>query len=210
MIAYASRTGTKRNLAALKAAGWRLLVSRAGVWRSEGFPYALDNGAWTDHQQGQPFDAAAFQRLLDQMGAGADWCVAPDIVAGGAASLELSVSWMGRCRAACRRVLIAVQDGMTPADLRPLVGRDVGIFLGGSTEWKLRHMATWGDFCKQLDLWYHVARVNTARRMKEALASQAVSFDGSSASRFAVSLPPLDVVRRQRDLLIPERNEPLK
>ena len=29
MIAYASRTGTRRNLAALRAAGWRLLVSAA-------------------------------------------------------------------------------------------------------------------------------------------------------------------------------------
>lgn len=47
MIAYASRTGTRRNLAAIREAGWRLLVSAASCLRNEGFPYALDNGAWS-------------------------------------------------------------------------------------------------------------------------------------------------------------------
>lgn len=45
MIGYASRTGTRRNLDALRAAGWRLMVSARGALRTEGFPYALDNGA---------------------------------------------------------------------------------------------------------------------------------------------------------------------
>ena len=39
MIGYASRTGTKRNLDALRAAGWRLLISATGVHRDEGFPF---------------------------------------------------------------------------------------------------------------------------------------------------------------------------
>jgi hypothetical protein len=59
MIGYASRTGTRRNLAALRAAGWRLLLSPTGVLRTEGFRYALDNGAWTAHQQGTEFDELA-------------------------------------------------------------------------------------------------------------------------------------------------------
>ena len=86
MQCYASRTGTRRNLAALRAAGWGLLVSRAGEWRTEGFDrYVLDNGAWSDFQQGRPFDAEAFERLLDRLGGNADWVVLPDIVAGGIA-----------------------------------------------------------------------------------------------------------------------------
>jgi hypothetical protein len=40
MIAYASRTGTKRNLEAMRQNGWRLLVSAKGVLRTEGFKYA--------------------------------------------------------------------------------------------------------------------------------------------------------------------------
>lgn len=36
MIGYASRTGTRRNLAALREADWRLLVSARGVLRIVG------------------------------------------------------------------------------------------------------------------------------------------------------------------------------
>ena len=93
LIAYASRTGTRRNLAALRDAGWRLLVSAAGCLRNEGFPYALDNGAWSSYQQGRPFDEPAFVRALRKLGAGADWTTLPDIVAGGHASLDLSLRW---------------------------------------------------------------------------------------------------------------------
>jgi hypothetical protein len=39
LTAYASRTGTKQNLDAMRKAGWRLLVSAAGVVRTEGFQY---------------------------------------------------------------------------------------------------------------------------------------------------------------------------
>jgi hypothetical protein len=72
MQMYASRTGTRRNLAALRAAGWRLLVSATGVHRHEGFPYMLDNGAYTYHQRGVSYDAEPFRRLLATHGSGAD------------------------------------------------------------------------------------------------------------------------------------------
>lgn len=63
MIAYASRTGTRRNLDALRGAGWRLLVSATGVHRHEGFRYAIDNGAWTAYQAGTLWNESAFLRL---------------------------------------------------------------------------------------------------------------------------------------------------
>jgi len=202
VICYASRTGTRRNLAALRARGWRLLVSRAGVWRTEGFPnYALDNGAWADFQAKRAFDEDAFERLIERLGAKADWIVLPDIVAGGLPSLELSYRWMNRCLSICSRVLIAVQDGMEEHHIAPLVGPSVGVFLGGSTEWKLATMGLWGRFCQRLGVYYHVARVNTARRMRQAIAAAAHSVDGSSATRYAVTLPKLDHWSRQADLL---------
>ena len=117
MIAYASRTGTRRNLAALRDAGWRILVSARGVLRNEGFRYALDNGAWTAFTQGEPFDVAAFEKALDLMGAEADWVASPDIVGGGMRSLELSESWLPRLIDA-RLVLIPVQDGLTASDVQ--------------------------------------------------------------------------------------------
>lgn len=145
MKCYASRTGTRRNLAALRKADWGLLVSRAGAWRTEGFEdYVLDNGAWADFQAKRAFDDAAFDRLIDKLGAGARWVVLPDIVAGGLESLELSLRWSNRCLSACPLVLLAVQDGMTEGDIAPFVGPSVGVFLGGSTEWKISTMAQWG------------------------------------------------------------------
>lgn len=205
LICYASRTGTKRNLAALREAGWRLLVSRAGVWRTEGFDYAIDNGAWSDFQADRPFDEELFGAFADQFGPGADWIVVPDIVAGGRASLELSMRWLPRLEPLRRPLLIAVQDGMQPADLKGVVGPGVGIFLGGSTAWKLTTMQLWGEFANDNDAHYHVARVNTEKRFALAQAAGAHSVDGSSASRFAKTLPRLDRAARQPDLLSPRR-----
>lgn len=196
MIGYASRTGTRRNLDALRRAGWRLLVSARGVLRTEGFRYALDNGAWTAHQRGEDFDVAAFERAVSILGSGADWIVAPDIVGGGARSLEMSVSWLDQLLGVSN-VLIAVQDGMETDDVRPLVGGRVGIFLGGTTAWKLASMRSWGELARVAACHYHVGRVNSARRIYQARDAGAHSFDGTSATRYAATLPLLDNARRQ-------------
>jgi len=195
VIPYASRTGTRRNLAALKAANWRLLISATGAHRPEGFPYAIDNGAWTSHQSGSPFDADRFRACVEGLGAGADWLIAPDIVQGGLESLELSVDWLPWCLKRCSLVLIAVQDGMEPRHVESMLSPRVGIAIGGSTEWKERQLSrrVWRA------PWVHCLRVNTARRI--ALCAGAVdSFDGTSASRYASSLPRLDGARRQLGL----------
>ena len=200
MIAYASRTGTRRNLDALRAHGWRLLVSARGVHRTEGFPYAVDNGAWTAHQRGEPFDVHAFETVVDLLGSGADWIVAPDIVAGGLPSLRLSVSWLPRL-SPLGLVLVPVQDGMAEADVAPLLSSSVGVFLGGSTPWKLRTMRQWGAVARSRGAYYHVGRVNTARRIAMCAEAGAASFDGSSASRFAVNVPRLTRAAGQRSFV---------
>lgn len=63
--AYASRTGTKRNLAALRAAGWGLFVSTAGVHRNEGFRFMIDNGAWSAFTKGLAWTPAMFAAGLN-------------------------------------------------------------------------------------------------------------------------------------------------
>lgn len=200
MTPYASRTGTRRNLAALRRAGWHLLISATGVWRTEGFPYALDNGAWTAFQQGTRFDGVRFMVLLRRFGADADWCVVPDIVAGGMRSLQFSMTWLPYVQRFTSLPLLAVQDGMSPADIAPHVGENVGIFVGGSTKWKLETLPQWGELAKARRCYLHVGRVNSARRIFACAAHGVDSFDGTSATRFAVTLPKLDNARRQRDL----------
>lgn len=207
MICYASRTGTRRNLDRLRAHGWGLLVSRAGVWRTEGFTrIAGDNGAWADFQADRRFDGDAYERFLDWLSDEPivpDWLVLPDIVAGGLDSLALSSRYINRCSAVAPLVLIAVQNGMTTADIAPLVGPSVGVFLGGSTDWKLETAIMWGQFCAEREVYYHFARVNTIKRMSLAIAAGADSVDGSSGSRYAVTVPMLTYASKHQDLFAP-------
>jgi hypothetical protein len=172
------------------------LVSARGVLRHEGFPYALDNGAWTAFQRNEPFDVQAFEKAVTWGAHAADWLVLPDIVAGGLSSLKYSMTWAPRLAGVCP-LLIAVQDGMKAEDVSPLIGPGLGIALGGSTTWKEKTMRHWGALAKRRRAYFHVLRVNTVRRIRLCQDAQAHSFDGSSVSRFACNLPRLDHARRQ-------------
>jgi hypothetical protein len=200
MMGHASRTGTKRNLTALRDAGWRLLVSAKGELRTEGMRYALDNGAWSAFVQQQPFDEAAFSIALDRLGEAADWIVLPDIVAGGLASLDFSLKWKERLRGMPTRMLIAVQDGMQIDDVASLLSPAVGLFIGGTTEWKEATAQAWGSLARRRHCHLHVGRVNSARRIRICAAAGADSFDGSGVSRYAKALPRLDRANRQADM----------
>lgn len=200
LVGYASRTGTKRNIAALRSAGWRLLLSAKGCLRTEGMPYALDNGAWTAFQQGSAFDEGAFLRAIDKVGERADWIVIPDIVAGGLRSLEFSLSWLDDLKGLPVRLLLAVQDGMEPDDVREYLSPAVGIFIGGSTEWKERTATQWGQLARRRNCYLHIGRVNSQRRIAICAGAGANSFDGTSATRFSNSLPRLARACLQDDL----------
>lgn len=197
-MAFASRTGTRRNLAAIRAAGWGLLVSATGAHRTEGFAvYALDNGAWSAYQSGEAWAALKFVLLVVALGSGAAFIVLPDIVGGGAESLRLSLDWLPVLRWYGVRLLIPVQDGMQPEGVAPYLDEQVGIFVGGTTEWKLATMAMWAQLARECGAYCHVGRVNTAKRIKQCQLAGVDSFDGTSASRFATTLPMLDSARRQ-------------
>jgi hypothetical protein len=182
MIVYQSRTGTKRNLKEMRRFGFRLFVSMLGVWRNEGFQYAIDNGAWSCYTQGVRWDADLFSRFYDLFGSDADFVVVPDIVSGGLESLKLSVSWLPKLSGL---KLIPVQNGITAADVSDLLGHDVGIFVGGDDEWKDRTMRSWGHLARKRGCYLHVGRVNTLGRIRLAQEAGADSIDGSSATRFA-------------------------
>lgn len=207
MVSYASRTGTKRNLAELRAAGWRLLVSAKGALRTEGFRYALDNGAWSAFTHGEPFDEIAFGKAVDLLGERADWIVLPDIVAGGLPSLEFSLRWLERLKGIPTKLLLAVQNGMKPDDVREYLSPAVGLFVGGCTDWKLATVNSWGALARRRCCHLHVGRVNSAKRIVLCAAAGANSIDGTSASRFANTLPRLSAAlnhtQSQRDMFTP-------
>ena len=197
MISYASSTRTRANLHELLVHRWRLLYSapHMGLYRP-GWAYALDNGAWSAFTTSSPWDESAFRSAVEQYGAGADWVIAPDIVAGGLESLRLSEQWLPWLLPRCRRVLIAVQDGMTPADVRGLVGFEVGIAIGGSTDWKVEQLAR--QVWHGLPCWRHALRVNTNRRIW--MCAGLDSFDGSSPTRFSANTERLTAAAQQLDI----------
>lgn len=206
MIGYASNTGTIRNLAALKLKGWRILVTPAKPKPPEGFKYALDNGAWNAHQKLQPFNERAFSSLVEHHAAAADFVIIPDIVAGGMDSLALSRLWIPRLKH-LKNILLPVQDGMDVPSVSRLLHAygNLGIFLGGSTEWKLKTMPQWGALAASMNRHYHIGRVNTKRRIRLAAEAGADSFDGTSASMFSCTLPLLEAARIQPSLLAPPK-----
>lgn len=200
MIPYASNTGTRRNLDALRAANWRLIITPSKPTLQTGFRFAIDNGAYGPNG----FQPEAFMRLVERFGCAADFIVLPDIVAGGNDSLRLSVSWIPKLRG-LRSLLLPIQDGMSAHDVGMVLRQNVqvGLFLGGSTEFKLRELYGWGMVAAAWKRRYHVGRVNTRRRIRLCAEAGADSFDGTSVSRYASTLPTLEAQRIQPSLLTP-------
>lgn len=190
MARYASATRTRRNLCALLRHGWGLCVSAAAQdGYRPGWPYMLDNGAWSCFQQGADFDEAAFAEAVERYGVGADFVVAPDIIGDGLSSLEMSARWLPWVLQRARRVVIGVQEGVTPADVRDLRHDRVGVAIGGATRaWKEEQTAS-RRWVGRGPL--HVFRcANSERQMVLAYESGATSVDGNAA-RFAVNIPRL-------------------
>jgi len=199
----ATGTGTRRNLAAMREAGWGLLLTPDRPELRPGWPplpYAVDNGAWGCHQQGIEWTPGRWLSLVREHGRTALWCVLPDVVMGGEASLRRSLFWLGRVYPMAARWLIAVQDGMTAERLAAHVGPKVGVFVGGSTEWKEATLPMWGALCRNKGAWFHVGRMNSRRKLLLCTAAGADSVDGTSVTRYAVTLPKLDLAARQMGL----------
>ena len=208
MIGYATVTGTLANIADLRDAGWGWLFSAAGWlpthnWVAEkGIEECCgDSGAWHYHQTEKPFDFAAYERMLAWIRPlRPRFVMLPDIVGKGEESLALSMQWRPRLLEMGLRPALVVQDGMDPRSVLPLLGPDLAICVGGSTEWKLRTLVRWCLGANDRGAWSHVLRVNSARRISLCERGGAGSFDGTSASRYRKTLPLLDRVRRIQDI----------
>jgi len=147
--------------------------------------YALDNGAWLYHVAGLAPDFGRFAAALETKGAGADFVIVPDIVAGGLASLRMSETWLERVLERTPLALVPVQDGMVPGDVAGIVGPRVGIFVGGSRHWKWCSVTEWSTFAHDRGVYIHVGRVNSRRKSALCADLGIHSADGSSVSRFS-------------------------
>jgi len=205
IIAYASISGTKVNNQRINDAGWRWLLNpydaRPGYQH-----YAMDCGAWIAHNRGTTLDEALFEKFVARYHQNADWIVLPDIVAGGQASLALSLSWIGRLPASSK-LLLAAQNGMTFDDVSQHLNERIGIFLGGDTDYKLSTGHAWGEIARQRHCYFHVGRVNSARRIMWCSEIGADSFDGTSATVYSQTLPRLERARQQPSIFRDARGQ---
>jgi hypothetical protein len=100
-----------------------------------------------------------------------------DVVAGGIRSLDFSLAWLPRLPAEWPWYL-AVQDGMTAANVAPVLGRFAGLFLGGTTAFK-RTAPAWCAQAHGAGRRFHYARAGTPARLAHACEIGADSLDSA-------------------------------
>lgn len=147
-------------------------------------PYALDNGAFALAVKGLPFDDAGWDRAIEHYAhhdQPPTWAVVPDVPF---FATETIARWNEDAPKLSERyphipLALAVQDGMTPDDVRGLELQPSVIFIGGTTEWKWATVPLW---CREF-LKVHVARVNGRRGLDICAEHGADSCDGSGWMR---------------------------
>ena len=118
------------------------------------FPYALDNGAFACWEQGtNTFDKVkwdqvepAWNRLLFWAQCAplkARWAIVPDVPGNRDATLSRWSVYAPIVMEAGIPLAIAVQDGMTPEDVRGLNPAPMVIAVGGTTQWKWDSVGQW-------------------------------------------------------------------
>ena len=164
--------------------------------------YALDNGAYINYNKGLDFDVETFFEMVKDWGDGADWIAIPDVVTD--ASTTLNVSWPYISKLTelgfGDKLLFVYQDGMTAADLHPYVGQKIGIFIGGTTEAKLKNLPWIAELCRLNDVVCHVGRVNTMKRVNYCIDHGCTSFDGSGWTQFPVSFSLIEQIENNTQM----------
>jgi hypothetical protein len=124
-------------------------------------PFALDNDAFASWTTGRPWDESAWLKMLNAVRSSQlvpRWVLVPDVVADREATLA---KWEQYAPVAARYgwpLAIAVQDGMTPADLP--ASAEV-VFIGGTTAWKWKSLPMWAAAGRRI----HVGRVNEVEKL---------------------------------------------
>jgi hypothetical protein len=174
-------TECKARLRVMRRHGWGRMwtVPRHPLRPYEGERWGFDNGAYGYWKRGEQFNEPAFCKCLDRAEkVGRPYlAVLPDVVGGGLASLEYSLSWLDRVPREWPWYL-AVQDGMTPAAVAPELHRFAGLFLGGTNDFKETAHA-WCDLAHAAGLKFHYARAGTKRKMLLARLCGADSLDSA-------------------------------
>jgi len=148
------------------------------------FPYSLDNGAYScwDKKHNQWSEVAwrdmelLWYGLLDWARTNNQkpiWAIVPDVVGQCAATIERYARYAPQM--ADFTLAVAVQDGMTPQDVRGLNPIPSVICVGGTTDWKRDTWKIWASEFPRV----HVLRVNSPTWIYELDAAGIESCDGT-------------------------------
>lgn len=180
MIAYVGQTRSKSLIAELLAHGLRECTQR-GELPPRRSPWFFDNGAFRDWKAGAPFavgDYVGSLRLLRTMETPPDFIVAPDIVAGGAASIRRSIAWIdGIKQCSDAPIYLVAQDGMTDAEILTALEWFGGLFVGGSVGWKRDSAERLVQLAHDAHKPCHIGRAGTARKVAWCIRIGADSLD---------------------------------
>lgn len=167
-------------VAELQRLGWGRMFTLRPPTPYEGEPWGFDNGAFIDWRQGVPFDGERFRRRVGYAVAHVEppyLAVLPDVVGGGRRSLDLSLSWIGDLPPEWPWYL-AVQDGMTVAEVAAVLPAVSGLFLGGSNAFKAT-AATWCALAHAAGKPFHYGRAGVWRKVRHAQEVGADSCDSA-------------------------------
>lgn len=184
IIPYTAQPSNKRNISILKSYPWRHLLSPNRPYQElqNCAGYAIDNGAWSSFVNNKQYDPRPFLNDVEKYGVNADFIVIPDVVEDAVATLFAAEKWIPILNE--YRCLIVAQDGMKIQDLETFVADGVGVFIGGSTVYKLKNIKPIAQLCNQYNVLCHVGRVNSIKRINICINNGAHSFDGSGFARF--------------------------
>lgn len=173
-------TRDRKNLAIIQREGWSRIFLKC---KPSPFPFerwAFDNGAFGAWLRGSSFPESEFLRRLDaSLTVTSDpyLAVVPDIVAGGARSLDFSLSWLERLPRDWPWYL-AIQDGMTIEQVGDVIHMFSGAFLGGSDRFKATAYR-WRILAHSCGKKFHYGRAGTRRKLLSAWRVGSDSCDSS-------------------------------
>ena len=177
-------TGTRELIRKCNAHNIGLLM--VDVWRNpDKWPFfAVDNGCFAAWNRQEEWNPAPFLNILTRCkreGRKPDFIVIPDKPLSGQ-SLEFSRLWMPLLAHQFPDFprYLAVQDGMAPSDIEPLMQDIQGLFVGGSIEWKMDTMTAWIELAHDNGIQCHVGRIGPIQRMLMCELAGADSIDSTT------------------------------
>ncbi len=132
--------------------------------------WLADNGAYSLWLKGSPFREAPFLRYLEVLAGFSpqpQFAVLPDIVADGLRSLEYSIHWASRGDLPSWPWYLALQDGMSVADVESCIDIIDGLFIGGTLRFK-SEVYTWVELGRRHNKPIHFGRAGVHHRLHEA------------------------------------------